>query len=209
LLAGALGAVTAEPAPEDDPVEPVEPEELEPVEPVDPVEPEEPVLPVDGLVMGEDDEPGVVAVSVLLPQAPSDIAEAKASAVTAKDPNFLLYISVPLKIGRKSRLSISPHQFRFPAGFPHENHAQQPVRNFRKATTATTNVLSDRSLFSAFLFQPAVPDQLLRFVRIVFVGLRTGPLAATAFSAVVGAFNVPVFRRTRFGLPNRRYVFHG
>jgi hypothetical protein len=80
LLAGVAGGVAEGAAPEEEPVEP---------------EPIEPVLPVEGLVEGEEDEPGVVAVSVLLPQAPKASAEAKANAVTATVPNFLSYMSIP------------------------------------------------------------------------------------------------------------------
>jgi hypothetical protein len=55
--------------------------------------PVEPVLPVEGLLMGEDDEPGA-AESVFLPQAPSASAAAIASAVTAMEPNLLSYMSI-------------------------------------------------------------------------------------------------------------------
>ena len=50
-----------------------------------PDEPVDPVLPLGGLLMGAEDEPGVVAESVFLPQAPNASAAAIASAVTAME----------------------------------------------------------------------------------------------------------------------------
>ena len=55
----------------------------------------EPVLLLEGLLMGEDDEPGaLLASSTFLEQAPSDNAAAKAKAVAAADWNLERYMSV-------------------------------------------------------------------------------------------------------------------
>ena len=83
-----------------------------------PEEPVEPVLPLEGLLMGEEDEPGVVVVSfTFLPQAPSASAAVRASAVTATDPNLLSYMSISFQEWSMDRLSVSPTPIYPPGGF--------------------------------------------------------------------------------------------
>ena len=61
-----------------------------------------PVLLLEGLPMGEDDEPGaLLASSTFLEQAPSDNAAAKAKAVAAADWNLERYMSVSFTKNRR------------------------------------------------------------------------------------------------------------
>ena len=83
-----------------------------------PEEPVDPVLPLEGLLMGEEDEPGVVVVSfTFLLQAPSVSAAARASAVTATDANLLSYMSISFQEWSIDRLSVSPTPIYPPGGF--------------------------------------------------------------------------------------------
>ena len=84
-----------------------------------PEEPVDPVLPLEGLLMGEEDEPGVVVVVsfTFLLQAPSVSAAARASAVTATDANLLSYMSISFQEWSIDRLSVSPTPIYPPGGF--------------------------------------------------------------------------------------------
>ena len=65
-------------------------------------EPVVPVLLLEGLPMGEDDEPGaLLASSTFLEQAPSDNAAANAKAVAAADWNLERYMSVSFTKNRR------------------------------------------------------------------------------------------------------------
>jgi hypothetical protein len=117
LLAGAVGGVAPLGAPGAAPEEPVEP-----------------VLPLEGLFMGEEDEPGVVVVSpTFLLQAPNASAAVIANAVTATDTSLLSYISISFQEWTRTDVRSARLQFIRPAGFPHEKDAHQAVGVFRMA----------------------------------------------------------------------------
>ena len=83
-----------------------------------PEEPVESVLPLEGLLMGGEDEPGAVMVSsAFLPQAPSASAAVRASAVTATDANLLSYMSISFQEWSMDRLSVSPNSIYPLSGF--------------------------------------------------------------------------------------------
>ena len=68
----------------------------------------EPVSLLDGLLIGAEDEPGVLVVSfTFLPQAPSASAAAKARAITANDLSFLSYMSISFQEWTIDRLSVN------------------------------------------------------------------------------------------------------
>jgi hypothetical protein len=81
-----------------------------------PEEPVEPVLPLDGLLMGEEEDPGVVAVSVFLPQAPSASAAVRASAATATAPNLLSCMSISFQEWKRDRVLVSETPIYLPGG---------------------------------------------------------------------------------------------
>jgi hypothetical protein len=83
-----------------------------------PEEPVEPVLPLDGLLMGEEEEPGVVVASpTFLPQAPSASAAVRASAVTAMKPNLLSCMSISFQEWKRDQVLVSETPIYLPGGF--------------------------------------------------------------------------------------------